>query len=84
MINTLSAPIIADSPPLSDLIADGSLAPALTNAGSAVGRAAASLAFVGVLGATSELLGPAGLTVTCVLALFAIGAKFSAAMRHQA
>ena len=84
MINTLSTPIIADSPSFSTRIANVSLTPALTHAGSAARRAVAGLAFAGVLGASSELLGPAGLTVSCALALLAIAAKFSAAMRHQA
>ena len=83
MIHALSTPI-ADSPPLSTPIADGVPAPALTSAGRAIGRAATGLAFAGVLGATSELLGPAGLTVTCILALLVIGARFFAAMRRQA
>ncbi len=85
MIQTFSSPMTLSTP-----IDDSPLASTLqrsrnqlTHAESAIGRAATGLAFVGVLGATSELLGPAGLTVTCVLALLAIGAKFSAALRHQ-
>ncbi len=84
MINTLSTPIV-DS-----LIADSPIAPTLNcsrdrinSAGSALGRAVSGFAFVGVLAATNALLGPAGLTVSCTLAILAIGVKFSNAARRR-
>ncbi len=83
MINTLSTPI-ADSPFLSTPTADSPLASTLdrsrthfNNAGSALGRAVSGFAFVGVLAASTELLGPAGLIISSALAMLAIGVKFS-------
>lgn len=85
MIQTLSTPMTLSTP-----IADNPVAPTFHNsrdrlygAGSALGRAVTGFAFIGVLAATSELLGPAGLAVTSILAALAIGAKFSTAARRR-
>ncbi len=75
---------------LSSSIADDPLTPAfsrgrdrLHSAGSALGRAATGLVFVGALGATSTLLGPAGPTLTCALATLAIGMRFLVTARRR-
>ncbi len=81
MLNTLSTPI-----------ADTYLAPKLhcsrdrlSSAGSAVKRTVMGFAFIGVLAAASEVLGPAGLPVACILAALAIGEEFltTAQRRHD-
>ncbi len=72
MLDTLSTPI-ADSP----------LASSLHSAGSALGRTAAGFVFVGVLVATSELLGPAGFPVASAVAMLAIGSKFFTLARRR-
>ncbi len=71
MLNTLSAPI-TDSYPAPKLHCGRDR---LSSAGSALKRAATGFAFVGVLAAASEFLGPAGFPVACALAALAVGGE---------